>query len=248
MEAKSKAEPPRGYLGGSTLGQECERLLAYQFHRVERDEGRHFKGRTLRIFDMGHDGEERVAAYLRLAGFTLLTERSNGKQFGFGVVWSEERNCYLIAGHIDGVITDGPAEIGGRAMKYPALWENKAVGNKKWTKIKREAILSADIVYYTQMQTYMAYLELADNPALFTALNRETGEIYGELVPFAPNVAQAASDRGARVIETSVPEELPRIAKDRTFYKCKWCDYQDRCWTEPERQADADDIPAFLRR
>lgn len=243
QEAVRMGETPRGYLGGSVLGNECERQLAYQFHQCPVDEGRHFKGKTLRIFDMGHDAETRMAEYLRLAGFTLLTERRNGKQFGFGLVWSDERNCYLISGHIDGVVTEGPDGLG---IKYPCLWENKGLGNKKWSRVKREGIMAADYVYYTQMQTYMAYLELSENPGLFTAINRDTGELYAEMVTFAPNVAQKASDKGVRIIESNSPEELPRIAKERTFYRCKWCDYQDRCWAEPE-VVEANTMPAFMQ-
>lgn len=226
MEAKQQAEPGRTYLGASRLGDECERKLAYEYHKAPKDEGRHFGGKTLRIFDMGHDGEERVAEYLRLAGFTLMTERPDGRQFGFAIGWDEANGRYRISGHCDGVITAGPY----CGLAYPSLWENKALGNKSWNDTVKKGVKVSKPVYYAQMQLYMAYLDLAANPGLFTALNRDTGEIYSELVPFDPAAAQSASDRGARVVSTLTPDESPRIARDRTDFRCKWCDYALTCW------------------
>jgi hypothetical protein len=238
MEIEAMEREERNYLGGSRLGEECVRKLGYEFHRVAKDEGRHFKGKTLRIFDMGHDGEERMAGYLRKAGFTLLTERPDGQQFGFGIAWNETRGCYAIAGHIDGVLTAGPATIGTHTMAYPCLWENKALGGKSWNDCKRKGVIASKPVYYAQMQIYMAYLDLADYPGLFTALNRDTGDIYPEIVQFAPAAAQAASDKGVQVVSSEAPEHLPRGASSPDNFLCKWCDYRERCWAEPAGQRE----------
>lgn len=227
MEAKQQAETPRNYLGASRLGEECSRLLAYEYHRVPKDEDKNFPGKILRVFDRGHDAETRMADYLRTAGFTLLTERPDGKQFGFAIAWSEERQCYRISGHCDGVITAAPDHLG---MELPALWEMKCLGDKSWKDTVRKGVKASKPVYYAQMQLYMTYLELTDNPGLFTALNGNTGEIYAELVSFDASAAQAASDRGARVVSSLAADELPRIGKEPTDFRCKFCDYARRCW------------------
>ena len=39
-------------------------------------------------------------------------------------------------------------------------------------------------IYAAQVAIYQAYLELHDYPAIFTAINVDTMEIYTELVPF----------------------------------------------------------------
>lgn len=239
MEAANKAQTPRNYLGGSRLGEECLRKLGYEFHHTPKDEGRDFTGNTLRIFDMGHDGEERMAAYIRLAGFTLLTERPDGKQFGFAVAWDEARGCHKIGGHCDGVLTAGPERLGDFTLTYPALWECKYLGDKGWKDTLRKGLKVSKPIYYAQVQIYMAYLGLEANPGLFTAVNRNTGEIYAELVPFDALAAQTASDRGARVVSAMSPDELPRIGKDQTDFRCKWCDYAARCWEEKQAPATA---------
>ncbi len=226
MEARQQAEPGRTYLGASRLGEECERKLAYEYHKAPKDADKHFKGKTLRIFDMGHDGETRMAEYLRLAGFTLLTERPDGRQFGFAVGWDEAAQRFKISGHCDGIITAGPD------IAVPALWESKALGGKSWTDTVKKGVQKSKPVYYAQMQLYMAYLDVGKNPGLFTAINRDTGEIYAELVPFDQAAAQAASDRGARVVSTADPKEAPRVAREPTDFRCKFCDYADRCWEQ----------------
>ncbi|CAB4120990.1 hypothetical protein UFOVP4_48 [uncultured Caudovirales phage] len=239
MEAKQQAEPPRTYLGASRLGDECERKLAYEFHHTAKDEGSHFPGKTLRIFDMGHDGETRVAAYLRLAGFTLLTERPDGKQFGFAIGWDDEQQRYRISGHCDGVITATPVINGSGMFEVPSLWENKALGGKSWKDTVAKGVRKSKPVYYVQMQLYQAYLGLTGAPGLFTALNRDTGEIYAELVPFDAASAQVASDRGARVVSTLTPDEASKIARDQTDFRCKFCDFSSTCWQQPDVPVDA---------
>ena len=90
------------------------------------------------------------------------------------------------------------------------------------------------------MQIYQAYLQIAETPALFTAMNGDTGEVYAELVPFDHTSAQAASDRGLRVVSAEFPTNLPRIAKEPTDYRCKWCDYAGLCWEGPKANLDSE--------
>jgi hypothetical protein len=230
MQAENAAQEPRNYIGASRLGEECLRKLGYEFHRAPKDEGREFKGRTLRIFERGHTGEEAMIRRLKLAGFTMVTERQDGGQIGFATANGK------IAGHLDGVVTGGPDNIGGAPMRYPALWENKVLGEKSFSDLVKKGVRASKPVYFAQMQLYMAYLDLADNPGLFTAENGNTGEIYAELVAFDRAAAQEASDKGVRVVTSANPEELPRVTGRSTDFRCKFCDYFARCWltVEPE--------------
>lgn len=236
MEAENAKREPRTYLGASRVGDDCLRKLAYEYFHAPKDEGRDFKGKTLRIFDMGHDGEERMAAYLRLAGFRLVTEKADGGQLGFATAWDEERQCHRFAGHLDGVVTEAPYAAG---LAVPALWENKALGKKSWDDVAKKGLRASKPVYFAQMQLYMSYLDLADNPSLFTAINRDNGKIYAERVAFDRAAAQSASDKGVRVVTAIDPEELPRVAQSKTDYRCKLCDYPERCWKEKTASASS---------
>lgn len=221
LQAKNNRQKPREYLGGSRLGVECAKALQYEFFGTPKDEGKDFSGQTIRIFQIGHVLEDMAAGWIRDAGLDLRTAKADGKQFGFYT------GRGYIQGHIDGVIVGGPDEFG----PYPRLWEMKTSNAKKWREMEKKKLRKANWTYFIQCQLYMAYMELTENSALFTAINKDTSELYFENVDFDPAAAQEASDRGARIIEASLAGELlPRISNDPSFYQCKWCAWADRCW------------------
>jgi len=221
-QAHNKQQTQREYLGGSRLGIECKRALYYEFKKAPKDEGRDFSANILRVFDMGHDGEDRAADYLRRAGFELLTENNEGEQFEVSDADG------LIKGHTDGVIVGGPENV----LPYPVLWENKTAKNSKFNEMKKHGCKKANRVYYVQQQVYMAYLNLENS--LFTMVNRDTGEVYYEVVPLVVKDAQDAIDKGLKIVTANNAEELPRAAANPTMFVCKWCDYHSTCWKEPD--------------
>lgn len=229
LVARDRAQPPRRYVSTSGIGRECLRQVQYDYLAVAKDQGRDFEPKTLRIFEAGHRGEDVVADWLRAAGFDLRTQRSDGRQFGFSALDGRFK------GHIDGCVVGGPAPLA-----YPALWESKALGAAPWKEVVKHGVTRAKPIYAAQISLYQAYLDLA-NPALFTALNRDTWELHAELVPFDASLAQAMSDRAVQVVRASDAEELlPRAAADRSSAICRggraggdWhppCAWQDRCW------------------
>jgi hypothetical protein len=227
--ARHRAQPPRRYVSTSGLGRECLRQIQYDYLAVPKDDGREFEPSTLRIFEAGHRGEDVVAAWLRVAGFDLRTHRADGRQFGFSALDGRFR------GHIDGCLVAGPA-----SMAYPALWEHKTLGARSWKDVVTRGVVLAKPIYAAQVALYQAYLDLP-NPALFTALNRDTWELACELVALEGGLAQRMSDRAVDVVRASDAEELlPRAAADRASVVCRggkaggdWhapCPWQDRCW------------------
>lgn len=236
-KALKDAEPARQYLGASMLGADCARSVAYQYHGTPKDPGRGFTGRTYRIFDMGHDGETRMAQYLRLAGFDLRTERADGSQYGFVDVNGRFR------GHIDGVLIGGPS-IEGVGFIYPALWENKALGADSYKSVVNEGIRRSKPLYYGQVQIYMAYMGL--DVCLFTCISRDTGEVYVEVIRFDALRAQELSDRAAQILASRDPEEFPRIARDETDFRCRFCDYPGTCWRDAKAMLINTPAPSWL--
>ena len=84
-------------------------------------------------------------------------------------------------------------------------------------------------VYFAQCQLYMAYLEL--EVTLFTAMNKNTQELYHAVVAFDPAEAQRLSDKAADILRAVEAGELPpRIASASDFYVCRLCPYARRCW------------------
>ena len=220
MQRLRSEEMPRDYLGASRLGVSCARALQYEFAKAPVDPGRDADGRLLRIFRRGHVMEDCMVDWLRAAGFDLRTRKVNGDQFGFSAAGGS------LQGHIDGVIVGGP-----EGFTYPALWENKCLGSRSWRDLEKSGLAVSKPVYAAQVAIYQAYLELHEQPAIFTAVNADTMEIYTELVPFDAALAQRMSDRALTVISaTEAGELLPRAFHDPTHFECRMCAWQDRCW------------------
>jgi len=215
-----EAQPRRDYLGGSRLGEECERMLQFEYFHTPKDTP--FTPKLYRIFHRGHRGEDWCIHWLEMAGFTMATTNEKGEQFGFKVMNGKVR------GHCDGIITAGPD-----FMTYPSLWECKTLGDKGWKDVVRHGVKKSKPVYYGQMQLYMTFLDVSDNPGVFTALNANTMELYHEKVEYDQEHAQELSDKAVRIIRASISgEQLPRPFPGPDFFKCKFCDYSKRCWED----------------
>jgi len=219
LVAQHEAQPKRSYLGGSRIGEACARKLVYEVAHAPKDPGRDFDGGILRIFDAGHQFETLSIRWLRQAGFDLLDRGADGEQFGFVAAGGKLR------GHADGVIVAGP-DVG---IRWPSLWEHKALGQKSWTDLVKHGLRQSKPIYFAQVQLYMAYLEL--EVALLTALNRDTLALHHEAIPFDAVEAQRLSDRAVDILRAAEAGELPpRIAAHADFYLCRFCPYAARCW------------------
>ena len=216
---KERKQPERKYLGASSLGDPCARKLQYRYMGQQKDKDKGFPAKTLRTFALGHTIEDLMIMYFRDAGFDLRTEK-HGEQFGFDTADGEVR------GHIDGVICAGPLHL-----KYPMLWECKSASDKKFNEFVRKGVAEANPVYAAQIALYQAYMDLAENPCVFTVLNKNTSEVYIELVPFDSDLAQKTSDKAVQILEATRGNDiLPRIAQNDDFHLCKWCEFRNTCW------------------
>jgi hypothetical protein len=227
LQEKDFQQPQRDYLGASRLGVSCSRALQYEYLKEPRDQP--FTGKLLRVFELGHVLEGMAIKWLEGAGFEIAACQPDGGQFGFSTAGGR------IKGHVDGIIYNAPAEIG---MGFPALWECKSMNAKSWKQTVDKGVRVAKPIYAVQVALYQAYMEatvpgISTNPALFTSVNKDTSEIYHELVAFDAALAQEASDRGVNILRATVAgETLPRISLDPDFFECRFCDWKDKCWTE----------------
>ncbi len=228
LAAERAGQASRTYLGASRLGVACDRALQFEFAGAPADPGRNFDGRVLRIFEIGHVLEDLAIRWLRLAGFDLHTRTRSGGQFGFSVCAGQ------IQGHVDGIIMGAPHDLD---LSFPMLWECKTMNAQNWRDCVKRGVSVAKPVYAAQMAIYQAYMEstvegISRNPALFTAINKDTQELWFELIPFDAALAQRASDRAVKIITaTEHGELLPRSFSDQAHFECRICAWQDRCWS-----------------
>lgn len=215
LEATS--ETPRDYLGASAIGDECPRRVQYERLGAPGDP---IPGKLRRIFARGHAGERLAVEWLKAAGFQLKHAGPYSEPLGFKVAGGRFR------GHIDGVIHAGPSE----AMEYPAIWECKVLGAKGWTSLVKSGVAKAYPKYADQIALYQTYIEMPA-PALLTAVNADTMELYHELVPYDAARAQEASDRAVRILQAlDAGELLPRAANEPSAYPCAFCRFKNHCW------------------
>jgi len=228
---RHKSQEKRDYLGASMLGEECVRKIQLQYMNHEVD----ITAQNLRTFAIGHHLESLIAEWIILAGFDLRTTDENGEQFGFSVADGK------LQGHVDGIIYGFPPEIAenfASAAKKTRpgatwLWECKTMNNKSWNDTVKRGVMVSKPQYYAQIQLYMAYMDLEANPCVFTALNKDTSELYHEFIPFDPECAQRYSDRAAQIIKASENSELlPCISSDSSFYRCRMCGFREKCFSD----------------
>lgn len=150
----------------------------------------------------------------------LAYRQSNGalpKQWGF----ADHGGHY--SGSTDGKVTNVftwfPQATGW------GLLECKTHGEKSFNELKSKAVQVAKPEHYIQMQTYMRYGNLGW--ALYAAVNKNTDEIYVEIVEQRPEVGDAYSDRAGQLLEARIPP--PRISPDPSFFGCRFCDLKRQC-------------------
>ncbi len=213
-----KQQKKRDYLGVSSIGDDCLRKVQLQYEGKEAE----FSASTLRTFDIGHSLEDLVAEWMRIAGFELKTRNESGEQFGFST--AEGR----IKGHVDGKIVDASDDLKQFFSCFPLLWECKSLNHKSWSDTAKKGLMLTKPLYFAQVQLYMAYLELEQ--CLFTALNKDTSELYFEFVLFDSEAAQRYSDRAVQIIKASENnEQMPCISSDPSFFRCKMCAFRNEC-------------------
>jgi hypothetical protein len=117
-----------------------------------------------------------------------------------------------------------------RASSIPVCGSGKTLGKSSASTIEKHGLKKGKPEYYAQVQLYMAYLNLMDNPAIFTVCNVENGELLHLLVPFDAQAAQEASDRAVAILRADAHgETMPCISDDPDFWLCRMCPHRAEC-------------------
>lgn len=218
---RAQSAKPRNYIGGSSLGKECDALIWFNYkHPVPTDDPQ-----KQRIFDVGHALEPVIIGWLKEAGFTVYEKDENGKQFE--VV--DGKTKY----HIDGVI------VGLPESKKPHLLEIKTAKDKRYKEYKEKGVQKCDPEYYGQIQVYMLKFEL--ERCLFVMMNKDTQELYYERLEFNKMEATYLVNRGKEIGEMN--ERPERKYPSRDFYKCRWCAHRERCWIDSGAPEEGEKLP-----
>ena len=262
LEENAELQEPRGYLGGSRLGLECHRQLAYEYF-----ENRANRARWLAVMDESYREFCREACEGGDAGgYTAGPPKIRTLHHFPGKIlrrfraghWCEDEVAKLMRLAGFELVTEGPSgkQMGFYVAPDPETGEARMSGhcdgriesgplplpypllweNKIMKASKWQECVSRGVkaVYPTYYFQCQTYLAYFElHNALLTAYNSDTSEIYPELIPFNQKDAQWATDRGVAILQAQTPEDLPRITNDPAHYLCKWCNFSERCWAKP---------------
>lgn len=214
----------REHLGLSMLAADCQRQVFYQYRKITKAE---FPPRMLRLFQRGHREEFFFMWMLSQVGLKIYdVDPKTGKQFHV-----EDFDGHL-QGSMDGVARD-------RKMIYvdqdkPFKLEFKTYNDKRFAKLVKEGVRSADPKYYGQMQGYLGYEDRLVG-ALFCAVNKNDDDLHFQWVPRDPTTFDMIRERAELILNSNTPP--PGISKRKSFWKCKFCDFKDHCFSnDPNRK------------
>lgn len=202
----------RSHMGASLIGGECGRAIWYGWRWVTKPK---FSGRILRLFNRGHLEEARFLAMFLMIGCKVFQQDEHGNQFRITHAGGH------FGGSGDGVVIGLPDLPEGTA----ALLECKTHGEKSFLELQKKGMRDAKFEHYVQMQVYMRKMGLA--VGLYAAVNKNTDEIYLELVTLDSVTADQFLDRGAKLIELKLAPS--KINESPGFFKCRWCDHRPTC-------------------
>lgn len=207
---------PRKYLGLSALGDPCARKVWFGWRWCAPEK---FSARMLRLFRRGHREEQAFIVMLRGVGMQVHTHDEDGKQFKI-----TDFDGHL-SGHMDGV--GFSKEFWKGPNPKPFLLEFKTYNAKRFVKVQKEGVASADPKYYVQMQMYSGYEDLVG--ALFCAVCKDDDALYFDWVPAKRSAFNSGLKRAESIIAALSPKDVPRVSDTPSWYECKYCHLRDIC-------------------
>ena len=202
----------RSHLGASMIGRECARDVWYGWRWAVKP---NFDGRMIRLFNRGHLEEARFLAMFMMIGCQIYQQDENGNQYRISHAEGH------FGGSGDGIVVGLPDLAPGQA----ALAEFKTHSTKSFTKVSTVGVKEAKPEHYVQMNIYMGKMGLA--AAIYGAVDKNTDEIYLELIPYDAAVATEFLSRGEMLVWA--PRPPVKLAQSVGYYKCRMCNNKGVC-------------------
>lgn len=208
-------EDPRTHLGASIIGHDC---AAYAWNTFRWLLFEPFSGRMLRLFNRGHEEEARFIRWLKLAGFEVFdVDPDTGKQFRIVGAGGH------FGGSLDSILR-APARYNIKDVLY-WLGEFKTHNDKSFKKLQKDGVAKSKPQHFRQMCSYgRAY---GFKFALYCAVNKNTDELYFEVVVLDYNQADDLFRKAESIVRSQV--RPPKLAQTDTYFECKYCAFAGLC-------------------
>jgi hypothetical protein len=202
----------RSHLGCSVIGKECSREIWYGFRWATREK---FEGRMIRLFNRGHLEEGRFLAIIKMIGCEVWQQTEDGKQFRIKHAGGH------VGGSLDAVIM-GILDI---PKGEACLGEFKTHSQKSFDQLPVGGFKKSKPEHYVQMQLYMRKMKL--NYGLYLAVNKNTDEIWGEIIELDPAFADLHFTNAKSLVFSDSPPL--KLYNSPGWYKCRFCTFKDIC-------------------
>ena len=209
--------PPkqRKHLGASQIGKQCARELWYDFNNSS---SIIHSSRILRLFNRGIREESIFISLLTLIGC---------KPHGFQTKMYDLEDNF--GGSCDALIAHCPD------YSEPLVVEFKTANNSSFNSLagnnfpsipfKGKGLRENNFVHYVQLQIYMYKLDIPKG--LYFVVNKNTDQLYAEIVDSDPETAIQYIARAKQIIFSDKPP--PKINDSSSFFICKMCKHRELC-------------------
>lgn len=224
LEEYSVEEYPsehRHHLGVSIIGEQCRRKLWNTFRWTKLE---HHDPRMRRLFNRGHEEEPRFIKILRRMGFLIRDkDPETGKQYLFSSVdghYGGSGDTVAIAPwDWDHTKPDGIDETKRILVEY------KTHNAKSFVHLKANKLVKSKPKHFAQMCGYGRAFKV--KLGLYCGINKDTDEIYFELVDLDWLYAADLERKAAEIIFSQTPPA--KIAENASFFDCKYCHFSPQC-------------------
>jgi hypothetical protein len=209
----------RDHLGLSSLADDCQRKVFYQFRKVAKPV---FPPHVLRLFQRGHREEFFFTHMLTCLGLTIHeVNPKTGKQFKVSDFEGH------LAGSMDGVAVD--KEMRFTSSTEPFKLEYKTYNLARFKTLVKAGVKESDPKYYGQVQGYLGYTKWLTG-SLFCAVCKDNDSFHFEWIVPDTTSLEMIRERAELILNATTPP--PGISKRKSHWKCKMCDYADNCFTD----------------
>lgn len=208
-------EDPRTHLGASIIGHDC---AAYAWNTFRWLKFEAFSGRMLRLFNRGHEEEARFVRWLRGIGFEV---------WEFNPDTTKQFRIFGSRGHFGGSLDSLLRAPLRYNLPNGIIWlgEFKTHNDKSYKKLQKEGVAKSKPQHFSQMCSYgRAY---QNQWGLYCAVNKNTDELYFEIVPLDFSKADALYRKADDIVFRQTRPQ--KIAQTATFTTCKFCDFAGLC-------------------
>lgn len=202
----------REHLGISLIGEECWRKIWYSFRWVKLEQ---HEGRMRRLFNRGHREEAEFEKFLFWAGF---------KQTKINPLTDNYYKVSSLNGHYGGTPDD--VWLIRWANNLQILAEYKTHNNKSFEELKAKKVKVSKPQHYAQMCGYGEAFQI--KYGLYFAVNKDNDEWHFEFLELDWLYAKELEKKAETIILAKEPP--PRISEQASYWKCKFCVFQDICF------------------